>query len=503
VISDNHLGDWGTQFGMIIYGWKHFGDRAAYEMNPVAELARVYRFVRKLMDYFEARRRLPEVTARIETIESELARSRATHPTSETKTDKKAAQLLRKLDREQEELREELAQLGRKIDEANGDASLAQSLAEHANIEEGVLAETAKLHAGDEENLRLWRDFLPACREDIQRIYQRLGVRFDHELGESFYHDQLAGIVADLERRGLARESDGATCVFLEGFETPMIVRKRDGAFLYSTTDLATIAYRMRQFQPDVILYVVDHRQSEHFQKLFAAAQQWGYGDVDLRHIGFGTVLGPDGTPVKTREGDLIGLQWLLDEAVAAAHRVVCQLDDAKESGPQLSAEERRKVAWVLGHGAIKYTDLSQNRESDYQFDLEKMVALKGATATYMEYAYARVNGIFMRGDIDVQAIRASGAPVLITHPAERALGLALLRLAETLEECVAEYRPNFLAVYLYDLAKAYSIYFDNCPVLKAETPVLRNSRLLLCDLTARVLRQGLALLGIDVVERM
>jgi len=503
VITDNHLGDWGTQFGMIIYGWKRFGDRAAYEKDPVAELVRVYRQVRRLLGFFEAQEKLPQLREAAERLERELADAQAATPTGDKKADKKAAQQLRKLDRQRSEINNQIDALIRKIDEADNDHSFGQLVREHEGIEQAVLRETAKLHEGDPENLRLWREFLPACRHEIQQIYDRLDIQFDHELGESFYQDKLADVVADLQQRGLATESEGATCLFLEGFSAPMIVRKRDGAFLYATTDLATIQYRMEKWQPDAILYVVDHRQSEHFQKLFAAARKWGYEDVELRHIGFGTVLGPDGKPLKTREGDLIGLEWLLDQAVAAAHKVVCELDDRKPDGPQLSDEQRRQVADVIGHAAIKYTDLSQNRESDYKFDLDKMVSLDGDTATYMEYAHARVNSIFARGGVDGETLRADATPITLAHDAERALGLALLRFPEALADVAADYRPNMLTSYLYDLARVYSVFFENCPVLKAENEALRTSRLKLCDLTARVLRTGLSLLGIDVVERM
>lgn len=503
VITDNHLGDWGTQFGMIIYGWKHFGDRAAYEEDAVAELVRVYRLVRRLMDYLEDRRRLPQLERRIEQTEEELAERQAAQPTGDKLADKKSAHLLRKLDRELADLKLQMQELAAKIDATDADHTFTQILKQHEGIEQAVLAETAKLHEDDQENLRLWKEFLPACRQDIQRIYERLDIRFDHELGESFYHNRLAAVVADFEERGLARESDGATCIFLEGFETPMIIRKRDGAFLYATTDLATIEHRMSQWRPDAILYVVDHRQSEHFQKLFAAARLWGHQDVQLRHIGFGTVLGDDGRPFKTRAGDTVGLEGLLDDAVAKAHAVVCELDENKKVGPQLSAEERRQVAWTIGHAAIKYADLSQNRESDYVFSFDKMVALKGNTATYMQYAHARVTSIFSKADVTPQVLRTMEAPIVIGHEAERSLALRLLRLPETLTTAMEDFRPNLITDYVYELADAYSTFYEKCPVLKAETEELRISRLKLCDLTARVLRQGLALLGIDVVERM
>jgi arginyl-tRNA synthetase len=312
----------------------------------------------------------------------------------------------------------------------------------------------------------------------------------------------LLDVVRDFEQRGLARESDGATCVFLDGFETPMIIRKKDGAFLYATTDLATIRFRMQTWHPDVILYVVDHRQSEHFEKLFAAARLWGYDGVELRHIRFGTVMGPDGTPYKTRSGDTVGLEGLLDRAVARAHQVVCENDDARPE-PELSAEERRQIAYVIGHAAIKYFDLSHNREADYRFDEDQMVALQGNTATYMQYCYARTQSIFARGEVDVDRLRAASPPILLADPLERTLALELLRCEEVLEGMLVDYRPNLLTSYLFVLAQAFHKFFDKCSVLKAPSDQLRSSRLVLCDLVGRTIKQGLNLLGIDVVQKM
>ena len=366
-----------------------------------------------------------------------------------------------------------------------------------------MLAETVKLHEGDAENVRLWREFMPPCLEAINVIYRRLGVTFDVTLGESFYHDRLGAVVDDLTKRGIAVESDGATCVFVEGIDAPMIVRKKDGAFLYATTDLATIQYRMQEWKPDAILYVVDHRQSLHFEQLFAVARRWGCDNVEFQHTSFGTVLGDDGRPFKTRSGDTVGLSGLLDEAIARAHNIVSDNDDAKPTGAELSADERQKVAEAVGIAALKYADLSQNRTSDYTFSYDKMLAMNGNTATYMQYAYARVRSIFRRGQVDIDALRASDAKLLLATPAERALAIQILRFAEGLENTVADYRPNQLTNYLFELGNSYSTFFDQCPVLKAETPELRTSRLLLCDLTARTLKQGLELLGIPVVEKM
>lgn len=504
VISDNHIGDWGTQFGMILYGYRHFCDPEAYRANPVQELARLYRLVRQLMDHHEGRAELPRLCARAAEQESTLREARATAQSAQgKKADKQGGKNLRRMETDLCETRDEISALEKKLAGVESDAALCRLAQEHADIGAAVLAETAKLHAGDEENRRLWREFLPYCEDEIDRVYRRLGVRFDHTLGESFYEDRLALLVDELVRRGIAKESDGAICIFLEGRPVPMIVRKQDGAFLYATTDLATLRYRMETWQPDAILYVVDHRQSLHFEQLFAAGRLLGCGDVDLQHVSFGTVLGEDGRPFRTRAGDTVGLEGLLDEAVRRAAQIVETNDQSKPGGAELSPDERKRIAETVGIAALKYADLSQNRTSDYVFSYDKMLAMNGNTATYMQYAYARVRSIFAKGNVDVDALRASSARIRLDTPAERALGLELLRFGEALDLVVADYRPNQLTAYLFELANCYSTFFENCPVLRAENEELRQSRLLLCDLTARTIRQGLELLGISVVDRM
>ncbi|WP_425614480.1 arginine--tRNA ligase [Anatilimnocola sp. NA78] len=502
-ISDNHLGDWGTQFGMIIYGYKHFADAAAFQARPVPELSRLYRLVSKLVEYRESQAALPTVQQRLTQRLQEIETLKSQPTAADKAAAKKAAQQLSQFQNQAKALQDEIDSLRKKIATVDSDSQLAKLAADHAEIDQRVLAETAKLHEGDAENLKLWHDFLPHCRDEIQRVYKRLNVTFDHELGESFYHDRLAPVVEDFEKRGLAKDSQGAVCVFLDGFEAPMIIRKKDGAFLYSTTDLATIQYRRETWNPDAILYVVDHRQSDHFEKLFAAAVKWGCENIQLAHVKFGTVLGEDGRPYKTRSGDTVGLEGLLDEAVSRAIDVVKSVDDANPAGPQFSTEQRQNIAETVGIGALKYADLSQNRESDYTFSYDKMLAMNGNTATYMQYSYARVRSIFRKAETTPAAVLAAGGKILLSHPAERALGIQLLRFAEALATVEAEFRPHYLTTYLFELAKSYSTFFENCPVLKAESAELKNSRLLLCDLTARTIALGLRLLGIGVVEQM
>ncbi len=525
-ISDNHIGDWGTQFGMIIYGYKHFLDQPSYRDHPVEELGRLYRLVRQLVDYREA---LAEVAPREQTLElrrTALSDAQELAAAKGGKPDKDAAKNLRRLEEAVSKTEEQLQELREKIAAVEGNPELRRLAEEHAEIGASVLSETAKLHAGDPENLRIWREVLPPSLAQIDHIYRRLNVMFDHTLGESYYHDRLAPIVDELLRRGIAQESEGAICVFNEGMDSPLIVRKKDGAFLYATTDLATVGYRMETFHPDAILYVVDFRQSDHFQHLFATARRLGYDRVEFQHVSFGTVLGDDGRPFRTRSGDTVGLEGLLDEAVRKAAEIVSANDDAKPEGPELSASQRAEIAEIVGIGALKYADLSQNRTSDYVFSYEKMLAMNGNTATYMQYAYARVRSIFAKGRIDVAALRASAPPagrrgdagtrgrgdaalpessppILLTSPYERALGLELLRFGEALDLALEDYRPNQLTAYLFDLANRYASFYEHCHVLNAETEEWRNSRLLLCDLTARTLRQGLELLGIQVVDKM
>jgi arginyl-tRNA synthetase len=437
VITDNHLGDWGTQFGMLLYGYKHFRDEAALQADPVRELTRLYVHVRNLM----------------------------------------------------------------KADEDEAGDDLANPVAEAAR------QETAKLHAGDPENVRLWQMFQPWGRQEIGRIYEQLDVHFDHMHGESFYNPMLPDVVQSLLRQGIARESEAAVAIFFGDDEPPALVRKRDGAFTYTTSDLATIRYRVEQWHPDAVLYVVGTPQALHFKNLFAAARRWGYDQVELEHIAFGSVLGADGRPLRTREGGVIELSRLLDEAVQRGgetyERSRAERLAAGREVPELSAAERADIARIVGIGAVKYADLCQSRTSDYKFNWEKMLATDGNTATYMQYAYARNRSIFREGEEDERPYRTDPPAISLSEPAERALALQLLRFGEALATAAADYRPNAITAYLWDLAKTYSSFYQTCSVLKAETPALRQSRLLLCDLTARVIQKGLDLLGIQTVERM
>ena len=502
VIGDNHLGDWGTQFGMIIYGYKHFVDVPAYQENPVMELSRLYQRVNRLVEFHTGKLKLPVQEQKITQLEDQVDEQMSVCSAADEKQKKKQEKSLRKMQSQLAQMKKDHEGLVTQLSQVTADPELARLAEEHQAIGEAVLQETVRLHAGDEQNLALWNEFLPKCREEIQRIYERLDIHFDVEYGESFYHQQLAEVVAEFLESGLARESEGAICVFLEDWDAPMIIRKKDGAFLYATTDLATIRYRMETWKPNLVLYVVDHRQSEHFSKLFTVARSWVESEVEFCHVGFGTVLGRDGRPYRTRSGDTVGLENLLDEAVAKAHAVVVENDHRKPE-PEMDDDERMQVARVVGHGAIKYADLSHNRTSDYEFDTDKMLALEGNTATYLQYSYARVQSIFRRAGTEARRQSLQVGTFDLTHSAERALALQLLRFSEALEEVLIDFRPNQLTDYLFKLAQMYSVFFEHCPVLKAETDTLRQSRLALSDLTSRTMKQGLELLGIEVVERM
>ncbi|MCX7410061.1 MAG: arginine--tRNA ligase [Planctomycetales bacterium] len=495
VLSDNHVGDWGTQFGMIIYGYKHFRDDAAYQRAAVVELARLYRLVNQLSDYHTLTAELPKQRTALPVQERMLAAAK--QAATAAPADKDAARASRKSEQELKDLRDAIASAEKKLAVVDADPALKALADTHPQVAELARRETAKLHAGDVENKQLWDEFVPQCMTALDTIYQRFGITFDMALGESWYNPMLAGVVTELERRGLARTSEGAKCVFIDGNAAPFIVQKADGAYTYATTDLATIRHRVETLHADACLYVVDSRQSEHFQLLFSTAKQLGFDQTELRHVSFGTVLGEDRRPYKTRSGDTIGLESLLDEAIQNAKKIV------DENSSHLSESERASVAELVGMGAIIYVDLHHNRDSDYVFSWDKMLATTGDTATYIQYAYARVCGILRKGEVDAIALRAASHAIHLTTPAERALALQLHRFAEALNDVVVDYRPNLLTQYLFETGNVFARFYDQCVVLKEPDESLRNSRLLLCDATARVMKQGLQLLGIGVAEQM
>ena len=397
VTGDNHIGDWGTQFGMITFGYKHFLNEADFAKNNVDELARLYRLVSQISDYHKQKVNVPNNVTQLDDKQKELSLLEES-PDAKQKPIKKK---IGKLKAEVGEIKKTIQSATEKIAAIDNDPQLKPLVDVHPNIAELARQETAKLHAGDAENLKLWNQFLPACLAAMDKMYDKLGITFDTTLGESFYQPMLSTVVDDLTKHKLATESEGATCVFLEGSKAPFIVRKGDGAFTYATTDLATIRYRVDELKAERILYVVDARQGGHFQMLFETASRWGYAETKYEHVSFGTILGEDRTPFKTRSGDTVGLESLLDEAVTRARGIVDSNDDNKPNGPELDEATRAIIAETVGIGGIKYADLHHNRESDYVFSWDKMLAKTGDTATYLQYAYARVCGIFRKGNVD------------------------------------------------------------------------------------------------------
>ena len=420
VIRQNHVGDWGTQFGMLIAHMREIGDQA----QSLADLEEFYR-------------------------------------AANTKF--------------------------------NADPAFADE-SRHVVV---------RLQSGDLEILALWQQFIDESLDHYDDVYSRLGVSLtrDDIRGESAYNDDLPHVIQDLEERGLITESDGALCVFLDEFKgkdgrpLPVIVRKSDGGYLYPTTDLAATRYRCNTLKADRVLYVVDSRQSLHLRQVFAVARAAGFvrEECSLEHIPFGTILGKDGRPYKTRSGEAAKLADVLDEAEQRAFRLVT------DKSPELEEDERRTIAKAVGIGAVKYADLSKNRTSDYVFDWNQMLALEGNTAPYLLYAFTRILSVFRRAGLDRGVVQAT--PTL-EHPAERTLGIELLRLQEVLEQLAHDGYPHHLCSYLYELAGKFMTFYEQCPILQSDEP-LRSERLMLAKQTAAVLEQGLELLGIATVERM
>jgi arginyl-tRNA synthetase len=363
------------------------------------------------------------------------------------------------------------------------------------------------LQAGDGATLALWQTLLDVSKRYFADSYSKLGVLLAPEdiRGESFYNPLLSELVADLERRGIARVSEGALCAFPPGFTNregeplPLIVRKQDGGYNYATTDLAALRYRTQTLHGTRLLYVVGTPQQQHLAMVFAVGKQAGWLEPPARaeHVAFGSVLGADKKMLKSRSGDSVKLAELLDEAVERADAELGRRD------PDRDPAERRALAPMIGIGAVKYADLANDRIKDYVFDVERMVAAEGRTGPYLQYAHARIRSIFRKAAESGIERPAGGTPIVLAEPAERALGLELLGFGAAVSEAAESLRPHRLAGYLYDLATAFTAFFESCPVLRAPDDATRASRLALCDLAADVLARGLDLLGIDAPERM
>ncbi|EBA4329831.1 arginine--tRNA ligase [Salmonella enterica subsp. enterica serovar Montevideo] len=362
-----------------------------------------------------------------------------------------------------------------------------------------------KLQSGDAYFREMWRKLVDITMTQNQITYDRLNVALtrDDVMGESLYNPMLPGIVADLKAKGLAVESEGATVVFLDEFKNkegdPMgvIIQKKDGGYLYTTTDIACAKYRYETLHADRVLYYIDSRQHQHLMQAWTIVRKAGYvpDSVPLEHHMFGMMLGKDGKPFKTRAGGTVKLADLLDEALERARRLVA------EKNPDMPADELEKLANAVGIGAVKYADLSKNRTTDYIFDWDNMLAFEGNTAPYMQYAYTRVLSVFRKADIDEQAL--ASAPVIISEDREAQLAARLLQFEETLTVVAREGTPHVMCAYLYDVAGLFSGFYEHCPILSAENDAVRNSRLKLAQLTAKTLKLGLDTLGIETVERM
>ena len=416
VIRDNHVGDWGTQFGMVIWAWKNLLDRNAIQRDPLAEIARIYK-------------------------------------------------------------------------ETN-----ARSAADPA-VREACRQELVKLQAGDKENLEIWKECVALSMHDFEHVYELLDIHYDIQCGESFYNDKLPAVVDRLLKSKIAEISEGAVVVFFpevpELADKPCIIRKKDGGFNYATSDIATVDYRVSELKRDTLWYVVGAPQTLHFKEIFEIARREGHKS-DLRHIPFGNVLGEDRKLMKTRSGENVPLRQLLEEASSRARKIV------DEKNPDLGEEEKTEIARIIGIGAVKYADLSQYRMTDYVFSWDKMLALQGNTAPYLQNAYVRVRSIFRKANQAAPEV----AELVLGEVAEIDLARKLYQFAETVPQVLNDFRPNILANYLFELANAFHGFYEACPVLKSDEPA-RSSRLALCHLTGRVLQRGLGLLGIKVPEKM
>lgn len=424
VIRDNHIGDWGTQFGMIIWAIKHFNyDLDAEHENPLVDLENLYK---------------------------------------------------------------------------EGHAAYKQG----GEIGDQVRAELVKLQQGDPENTRIWQKITRVSWNAFQNIYKQLGIEFDEVLGESFYRDKVDRIYEELTKHQLAEESEGALVVFHPEHKRfakqPLIIRKTDGASNYATTDLATILYRKEKYDPDWIIYVVDSRQSDHFEQVFLTTKKWfeksGRSVPLLQHISFGNVLGLDGKPIKTKEGGSVKLKDLMKEAVERSYAIV------SEKNPDLDESERRDIAEAVGLGAIRYVDLSQNRTSDYIFSWERMLSFEGNTAPYLLYAVARIHSIFRKAGF--KPGDAEDNPTPYETEEEKALARKLVSFTNALDLAISDLRPHLLCNYLYELAGHFSSFYNANKVIGEDQQVMAR-RIILCARTLRVLETGLHLLGLRTLQRM
>ncbi|MGN0942118.1 MULTISPECIES: arginine--tRNA ligase [Fusobacterium] len=416
IVADNHIGDWGTQFGKLIIGYRRWLNKEAYKENPIEELERVYVEFSKLSE-------------------------------------------------------------------------------SNPELEEEARLELKKLQDGDAENFALWKEFIKVSLDEYDKLYKRLGVHFDTYYGESFYHPIMQGVVEELVEKKLAVEDDGAKVVFFPEEDNlfPCIVQKKDGAFLYSTSDIATIKFRRETYNINKLIYLTDERQQDHFKQFFRITDMLGW-NVEKHHIWFGIMRFADGV-FSTRKGNVIRLEQLLDEGKKRAYEIV------QEKNPSLSEEEKDKIAEIVGVGAIKYADLSQNRQSPIIFEWDKILTFEGNTAPYLQYSYARIQSILRKAESEGKNVDYS-KEIKIEDKLERALAdhitafpMAVLKASET-------FKPNIIADYLFELSKKFNSFYNSCPILNQEDEIL-YSRALIAKITGETIKDGLSLLGIKTLERM
>ncbi|RXZ71319.1 arginine--tRNA ligase [Fusobacterium necrophorum] len=416
VIGDNHIGDWGTQFGKLIIGYRKWLDQDAYKKNAIEELERVY-------------------------------------------------------------------------------VKFSQESEEHPELEEEARLELKKLQDGDEENYNLWKEFIQVSMEEYEKLYSRLDIHFDTFYGESFYHPIMPEVVKELVERGIAKEDDGAKVVFFPEEENlfPCIVQKKDGAFLYATSDIATVKFRLHTYDVNRLIYLTDERQQDHFKQFFRITEMLGW-NVEKYHVWFGIMRFADGV-FSTRKGNVIRLEELLDEGKRRAYEIV------QEKNPSLPEEEKQHIAEVVGVGAIKYADLSQNRQSPIIFEWDKILSFEGNTAPYLQYSYARVQSILDKAK-NLGKEATEDVVLVLQDKYERSLANYMTIFPSSVLKAAETCKPNLIADYLYDLSKKLNSFYNNCPILNQEEEILK-SRAYLAKQAGEVIKQGLNLLGIQTLDRM
>ena len=419
-LADNHIGDWGTQFGKLIVAYKNWLNKKSYEEDPIGELERIY------VQFSDEAKKNPAL---------------------------------------EDEAREELK----------------------------------KLQLGDEENQKLWKEFIDISLKEYNKIYDRLGVNFDYYYGESFYNDMMPAVLEELKEKGIAREDQGALVVFFENDKLPpAIVQKKDGSFLYTTSDLATMKFRKDELNVDEAVYLTDDRQQNHFKQVFEIGEMLGEPyNYKKTHVVFGIMRFGDGMIFSSRSGNIIRLVDLLDEAKTQVKKVI------DEKNPNIPEEEKEKIAEIVGSGAIKYFDLSQNRTSDITFTWDKVLSFEGNTGPYLQYTYVRIMSIFRK--LKEENINVENKDIILENMncVERELVVELLRFPQTVVKSYESHRPNIIADYLFDIAKLFNNFYNSNSILKEENKKVMDARILLAEKTAFILKEGLGLLGINTVDRM